>query len=116
MHSEMCSFHFKSELIVTPKIFTLFDGGFFALPVWGLIFGGAHFWNFTVFSCRDLSPSSSSWGFIHADAMSLPYFFPYKSDGDARCLAYGGQLQNLVSLRVFGTKSHYIGPFTFLAF
>ena len=25
MHSEMCSFHFKSELIVTPKIFTLFD-------------------------------------------------------------------------------------------
>ena len=66
--------------------------------------------------------------------MSLPYFFlkgtsgvgergggggeglPYKSDGDARCLAYGGQLQNLVSLRVFGTKSHYIGPFTFLAF
>ena len=69
------------------------------------------------------------------DAMSLRYFFlkgtcgvgergggvrgeglPYKSDGDARCLAYGGQLQNLVSLRVFGTKSHYIGPFTFLAF
>ena len=25
MHSEMCSFHFKSELIVTPRIFTLFD-------------------------------------------------------------------------------------------
>ena len=65
--------------------------------------------------------------------MSLPYFFLkgtsgvgqrgeqgegllYKSDGDARCLAYGGQLQNLVSLRVFGTKIHYIGPFTFLAF
>ena len=67
--------------------------------------------------------------------MSLPYFFlnlkgtsgvgqrggqweglPYKSERDARCLAYGGQLQNLVSLRVFGTKSHYIGPFTFLAF
>ena len=69
--------------------------------------------------------------------MSLPYFFlkgtlmiwgwgagggggveglPYKSDGDARCLAYGVQLQNLVSLRVSGTKSHYIGPFTFLAF
>ena len=41
---------------------------------------------------------------------------PYKSDGDAHCLAYGGQLQNLVSLRVFGTKSHYIGPFTFLTF
>ena len=41
---------------------------------------------------------------------------PYKSERDARCLAYGGQLQNLVSLRVFGTKSQYIGPFTFLAF
>ena len=41
---------------------------------------------------------------------------PYKSNGDARCLTYGGQLQNLVSLRVFGMKSHYIGPFTFLAF
>ena len=41
---------------------------------------------------------------------------PYKSDEDAHCLAYGGQLQNLVSLRVFGTKSHYIGPFTFLTF
>ena len=61
------------------------------------------------------------------DAMSLRYLFlkgtsgvgeggegggggrgeglPYKSDGDACCLAYGGQLQNLVSLRVFGTKS-----------
>ena len=25
-----------------------FKGGFFALPVWGLIFGGAYFWNFTV--------------------------------------------------------------------
>ena len=25
MHSEMCSFHFKSELIVTPRIFTVFD-------------------------------------------------------------------------------------------
>ena len=59
--------------------------------------------------------------------MSLPYFFlkgtsgvgqrggqgeglPYKSERDARCLAYGGQLQNLVSLRVFGMKSQYIGP------
>ena len=25
MHSEMCSFYFKSELIVTPTIFTLFE-------------------------------------------------------------------------------------------
>ena len=25
-----------------------FKGGFFALRVWGLIFGGAYFWNFTV--------------------------------------------------------------------
>ena len=25
-----------------------FNGGFFALPVWGLIFGGAYFRNFTV--------------------------------------------------------------------
>ena len=30
----------------------LFNGGFFALPVWGLIFGGAYFRNFTVFSHR----------------------------------------------------------------
>ena len=25
-----------------------FNGGFFMLPVWGLIHGGAYFWNFTV--------------------------------------------------------------------
>ena len=37
---------------------------------------------------------------------------PNESDGDARRHAYGVQLQNLVSLRVFGTKSHYIGPFS----
>ena len=59
--------------------------------------------------------------------MSLPYFFlkgtsgvgerggggeglPYKSDGDARCLAYGGQLQNLVSLRVFGDEKSLYWP------
>ena len=41
---------------------------------------------------------------------------PYGSDRDARRLACGGQLQNLASLRVYGTKSHYIGPFRFLAF
>ena len=40
----------------------------------------------------------------------------YQSDGDARRLAYKGQLQNLVSLRVFGTKIHYHGPLRFLAF
>ena len=27
-----------------------FNGGFFALRIWGLIFGGVYFWNFTVFN------------------------------------------------------------------
>ena len=33
------SFHLKGR----------FNGGFFALPVWGVIFGGACFRNFTIF-------------------------------------------------------------------
>ena len=36
---------------------------------------------------------------------------PYKSDGDARCLAMRCKLQILVSLKVLGMESYYICPF-----
>ena len=32
-----------------------FNGGFFALPVWGLVHGGAYFWNFMVYYENKLS-------------------------------------------------------------
>ena len=37
--------------------------------------------------------------------------FSYKSDGDARRVAFGCKRQILVSVRVFGMESHYICPF-----
>ena len=37
-----------------------FNGGFFALPVWGLIFGGAYFQNSTV--CQQICPPVGTTG------------------------------------------------------
>ena len=39
--------------------------------------------------------------------------FSYKSDDDARRLAFGCKLQILASPRVFGMESHYICPFRY---
>ena len=38
---------------------------------------------------------------------------PYKSDGDARRLAFWCRLQILVSFGVFGMESYYISPFRY---
>ena len=40
-------------------------------------------------------------------------YFSYKSDDDARRLAFGCKLQILASPRVFGMESHYICPFRY---
>ena len=39
--------------------------------------------------------------------------FSYKSDDNARRLAFGCKLQILVSRRVFGVESHYICPYRY---
>ena len=41
-----------------------FNGGFFGLPVWGLIFGEAYFWNFTVYLAFLIFSIHSSVSFV----------------------------------------------------
>ena len=70
-----------------------FNGGFFALRVWGLIFGGAYFRNFTVYPVDIVIQRFNNWGQVAticfgtlSEAVSAASITAVYSDGNCSCV------------------------------